>query len=804
MHEARHRRLNQFRLSANSLHTSLKNYTNLNETYRYKRFSCKNIHQTINLAHYCDRVIDCEDGTDEMNCTCRDYLQNKYNFLICDGKTDCLDQTDEKDCFSCQAGQYSCRMSKMCIDERQYCDDSPHCPLHEDELDCLALTNGRRVIFDANGLSMFNHEGFVTKNTKGVWNVMCGIDITNKTAEAVGKICSILGFAGYLNYSNVILGDTEIDLSFDTNSLLIKSYQNVSSEPNCKALRIVCVPYINATEHEISHFENQHKEFPVQINIHPKNPIENPHLHPHITFHENAHIEIIENFGDDYDWPWNADIYFEGLFLCSAVVIDVNWIIVDSSCMRLINLKHDYISVVVGGAKSYLKIAGPYEQVSRVDCYHFLPEAKVVMLHLERKLNFTRHVLPTFIPEKNHNIEDNQCLAVGQDKLGRTRTLRVHLNMTDCTPDKHICYQRDPQRDYYHAEHCYSEAATRSGVIVCKTKLSGWYPVGFYQHKHGLCGFNEVVKIISLKEFFDDIQHVLGHQKCDYEFNSPPCAGTRCRYGKCIEKAMLCDGKLDCNDGSDELPELCANHNSTIAACHPAEFRCNTGQCVAKNRFCDGHNDCGDLSDEPHECSCYTYLKITDPSKICDGFRNCWDKSDENPRLCKCTTNSFRCGESGTCVPFDFVCDGEIDCPSSEDEKFCYALQQNPTETNYGEVMKQSFGIWHSKCFPKDVKYDDQTIKEICDSIGYHRIAKVYGRKMLHESRLRTVNSTDNPVDRLRKAATKAVVLNKFSKVLINEKQSYFMKPSRPMFKLVNWDEHDEHNCDRLEINCGE
>uniref|UniRef100_A0A8D8IZ47 Serine protease nudel n=1 Tax=Culex pipiens TaxID=7175 RepID=A0A8D8IZ47_CULPI len=113
--------------------------------------------------------------------------------------------------------------------------------------------------------------------------------------------------------------------------------------------------------------------------------------------------------------------------------------------------------------------------------------------------------------------------------------------------------------------------------------------------------------------------------------------------------------------------------------------------------------------------------------------------------------------------------------------------------------MKQSFGIWHSKCFPKDVKYDDQTIKEICDSIGYHRIAKVYGRKMLHESRLRTVNSTDNPVDRLRKAATKAVVLNKFSKVLINEKQSYFMKPSRPMFKLVNWDEHDEHNCDRLE-----
>lgn len=75
---------------------------------------------------------------------------------------------------------------------------------------------------------------------------------------------------------------------------------------------------------------------------------------------------------------------------------------------------------------------------------------------------------------------------------------------------------------------------------------------------------------------------------------------------------------------------------------------------------------------------------------------------------------------------------------------------------------------------------------------------------MLLDSRLRTAKRTHDPVDRLRGAATKTVVLNKFSKVAINEKQAFYMKPSRPLFKLVNWDAEDEQKCDRLEINCGD
>jgi len=54
--------------------------------------------QTIKINKRCNKHLDCEDGTDEKDCTCRDYLLNFQPTAICDGHLDCEDETDEKDC----------------------------------------------------------------------------------------------------------------------------------------------------------------------------------------------------------------------------------------------------------------------------------------------------------------------------------------------------------------------------------------------------------------------------------------------------------------------------------------------------------------------------------------------------------------------------------------------------------------------------------------------------------------------------------------------------------------------------------
>ena len=54
--------------------------------------------QMIAIEKRCDRKVDCEDASDEEECTCKDYLKGNYPSAICDGHVDCHDASDEKNC----------------------------------------------------------------------------------------------------------------------------------------------------------------------------------------------------------------------------------------------------------------------------------------------------------------------------------------------------------------------------------------------------------------------------------------------------------------------------------------------------------------------------------------------------------------------------------------------------------------------------------------------------------------------------------------------------------------------------------
>lgn len=92
---------------------------------------------------------------------------------------------------------------------------------------------------------------------------------------------------------------------------------------------------------------------------------------------------------------------------------------------------------------------------------------------------------------------------------------------------------------------------------------------------------------------------------CDYSAKMPHCAGLRCPLGNCLQKNQICNGQVECHDGSDENQHNCQQRSS----CAADEMKCGNGQCISKTKFCDGFNDCGDLTDEPIHCTCHAYLK---------------------------------------------------------------------------------------------------------------------------------------------------------------------------------------------------
>ncbi|XP_037949020.1 serine protease nudel [Teleopsis dalmanni] len=896
------------------------------------KFICKIIPQVIGLDHQCDRISDCEDGTDEQNCTCKDYLKGSLNILICDGKTDCEDLTDEEDCGTCKTDEFLCPLSKTCISLTKRCDGVSDCKFHEDENHCFALTNGKDVHFDANNQPQFNNEGIFSKNTHGVWRIVCAEETSFNThnAKTAAEICALLDFNGVTYYTTTVPKKYEhiipIDPDIETEtSLPHLSDANISdrfpkhkpthsrrlrienTKENCVSLYLKCVAKLNKTQ-PVKTLSAGEALKPLSEDLEIMEPTVITHNKPNVfiepapsdvliekkveimdklekILHIKPNISIMVNDKlhtaiEELHWPWLVDIYRNGELWCLGVLVDKHWVLVHESCQYGIRYTNDYIAALLGGGKSkQLPHKSLNEQIRRVDCTEVVPKSDVILFHLEKPVHLSHFVMPTFLPDMNqyNKTVQPECISVlHEDKFGRIKTVAIteHKNDKLCNMSKLFCFQlleskpsekllRDTALSAEDVASVSEEfdmssfdekldKITRSlsrittctqfgnknidatispidqGILICREEKTGWYPTALFGYNNTNCSsFNQPFAVRTLESVYNVIQNITDNSMCSAPRSQPFCGTYRCPLGVCLTSEQICNKKEDCHDGSDETEDICREFKKE---CKTSEIKCrSTSECISKSKFCDHKADCEDLTDEPTICSCFTYLKATDPSKICDGIRNCYDKSDESPALCNCTEKHYKCGKkSNECIPRDFVCDGEPDCPNGEDERYCFGIekpnifslpknmQTNPIyytgPAQYGQVIEQSYGIWHTKCFPKSTPPNTYEVKQICKKLGYspyrhpqYRIIddaanEVIDTNELPDQRGRTFGN-DSLIGKYR-TATKAVIVSKFSPLYLNNDLTLFLKPSRPIAELVRWNATDSSNCYRLEIKC--
>nr|XP_041630520.1 modular serine protease [Drosophila kikkawai] len=131
------------------------------------------------------------------------------------------------------------------------------------------------------------------------------------------------------------------------------------------------------------------------------------------------------------------------------------------------------------------------------------------------------------------------------------------------------------------------------------------------------------------------------NKKCDDETKF------QCTYGGCLDRALRCDGKTDCWDGSDENDFECLEGAALENAYEDLKGEYEGDQILA----CEGK--------EPLPWSL-----------VCDGQADCRDGRDEDPKLCsaiECEPPHFRC-LYGACVSQKALCNHVLDCLDGSDE----------------------------------------------------------------------------------------------------------------------------------------
>lgn len=279
----------------------------------------------------------------------------------------------------------------------------------------VALCDGQIVILDVNSRPVLNNKGIVSQNKRGEWNIMCGdtLNLIENGATTAGQICSLLGFSGY-SFFNL----TKVEsVSIDTRKLAKRhpqnenevdcEYERVGNAQECTALYVECEPHSNSNkpnDEDPKTFGNK-PEKPIIPNIfhhHPIKPIIQPHKKPSVvtTNKNKTEIPLKPSITPDHHWPWSVDIYVDGKLICIGVLLDGSCVVTEKSCMALVNLEFDYVTVVVGKSQAFMNIIGPYEQIVRVSCFVNMDGGNTVLLFLEENVRFNRECLPTFLPER--------------------------------------------------------------------------------------------------------------------------------------------------------------------------------------------------------------------------------------------------------------------------------------------------------------------------------------------------------------------------------------------------------------------
>ncbi|XP_066259069.1 uncharacterized protein [Euwallacea similis] len=501
----------------------------------------------------CNQLIDCADGSDEENCNCADYLKSQLLVnKICDGVVDCWDFSDENQCKWCKADQYVCSNSKVCIDQKKICDGLKDCPQGDDERQCVTIASNSQT---AKGFPYYPH-GYLMVRKRGSWGKLCVDNFENVVSKS------------HMSWEIKDLGKALCRSMTYQKMDQIESHTDKTKSENGQYFELAYTVENKSKSSLLFKESGCSNKKVVQVTCSALECGARPQAVKHI-----ARVVGGGNAGLG-SWPWQVALYKEGEFQCGATLLSDRWLVSAGHCFY--RSPDEHWVARLGALRRGTSLPSPYEQLKAISRIIIHPGYldfgfvnDISLLQMDSPVVFSDYVRPVCLPPTDQVLENGQlCTVVGWGQLfevGRIfpdtlqevqipvistaecRKRTLFLPLYKITDDMFCAGFDRGGRDA-----CLGDSG---GPLMCPEPNGHWTLQGITSNGYGCARANRPGVYTKVANYMDWINFYMNGDESrlrNITKIETSCSGHRCPLGECLPESRLCNGFIECSDGSDE------------------------------------------------------------------------------------------------------------------------------------------------------------------------------------------------------------------------------------------------------------